>query len=128
MPIRHLYLSSALIGLVSVYAGHAHAQSITDTVITVLNNHPQAESSKIAVDTADKDIKEQRSGYFPELSASATGGRIYGDNATSRGLSVDRGAGYSYLWEGSITGRQMLWDAKETGSRVEAARTTMKAG
>jgi adhesin transport system outer membrane protein len=42
-------------------------------------------------------------------------------------LSVTRGAGYSYLWEGSVTARQMVFDAFETKNRIDAARSSEKA-
>lgn len=46
---------------------------------------------------------------------------MYGDNATSRGLSVTRGAGYSYTGEGSLTVSQLIFDGMETPNRVDAA-------
>ncbi|MBX2834788.1 MAG: TolC family protein [Micavibrio sp.] len=103
------------------------AESMRETVAAALNHHPQVHSTKLSADSAEQDILEQRSGYFPELSVSATGGRVYGDNATSRGLSVTRGAGYSYLWEGSVTGRQKIWDNFETKKRIDAARAQEQA-
>lgn len=61
-------------------------------------------------------------GYFPEVRVNAAGGRVYGDNATSRGLSVTRGAGYSGYGEGGISLTQMLFDGFEVSHRVDAAK------
>lgn len=98
-----------------------HAETLDKSVETALLYHPSVESAKQEADIVKQERKEQFSGYFPHLSVTGTGGRIYGDNATSRGLSTTRGAGYSYLWEGSFTARQMLFDGFRTSSMVDSA-------
>ncbi|MCB1650786.1 MAG: TolC family protein [Alphaproteobacteria bacterium] len=105
----------------------AHAQSLTDMVSQTLLNHPQIEMSKTALDAAQEEQKEYRSAYFPQISVNATTGRIYGDNATSRGLSVTRGAGYSDLWEKTASVSQMLFDGFETQNRVDAVKASENA-
>jgi adhesin transport system outer membrane protein len=122
-----LLLTSALATFAFSTPSAAFAQTLSDVVSKTIQNHPQVETSRAALDIAREDIGEQRSAYFPEISATATGGRVYGDNSTSRGLSVTRGAGYSYLWEGSVTARQMVFDAFETKNRIDAARSSEKA-
>ncbi|MCB1757315.1 MAG: TolC family protein [Gammaproteobacteria bacterium] len=92
-----------------------------------LSQHPQVESAQAAFGRSRQEQKEEFSAYFPELNVTATGGRIYGDNSTSRGLSVTRGTGYSYLWEGSVSARQKIFDGMETRNRVGAARSQVKA-
>lgn len=99
----------------------SHAQSLSETVQKALSSHPQNEEAQATLDAAREDADEQFSGYFPKVSVGTTGGRIYGDNATSRGLSTTRGAAYSYLWEGNISARQMLFDGFETDNKVRAA-------
>lgn len=99
----------------------ANAETLESAVAAALTNHPSIEAAQAGLGVAEKEWREQFSEYFPEVSFSATGGRMYGDNATSRGLSVTRGAGYSYLGEGSITMRQRIFDGMETIHRVEAA-------
>jgi len=108
-------------------APFAYAETLEGAVTKTLAKHPQVESALASVKGAEQERKEQRSGYFPELSVSATGGRIFGNNSTSRGLSVTRGEGYSYLWEGSVTARQKLFDGFETKNRVNSAKATEQA-
>lgn len=105
------------------------AETLRDAVQSALANHPSIESAQQAVNIAKEQKNEAYSGYFPEVSANILAGRIYGDNATSRGLSVTRGAGYSGLGEGSVQVRQLIFDGMETPKRVEAAQNRkMSAG
>jgi adhesin transport system outer membrane protein len=99
----------------------ARGESLESTIHAAFLQHPSIESAKAALDAANAERREHYSGYFPTLSASTTAGRIYGDNSTSRGLSVTRGAGYSGLWEGQVTARQPIFDGFETQNRVAAA-------
>ncbi|GJL86105.1 MAG: channel protein TolC [Micavibrio sp.] len=102
---------------------------MNEAVGAALRHHPSVEAAQIGIGIANEQSREEFSGYFPELSASGTYGRVYGDNSTSRGLVTDRGAAYSYLGEGSFSIRQMIFDGLETPSRVQAAQTrTMQAG
>ncbi|MEZ5918691.1 MAG: TolC family protein [Alphaproteobacteria bacterium] len=115
-------LASQLFSLVP-----AQAETLEGAVSAALNYHPQVETAQAGLEAALYGEEAQRSGYFPELSFSATGGRVFGDNSTSRGLSVSRGTGYSYLWEGSGTLRQPLFDGFETTNRVESAHAKKEA-
>ena len=103
------------------------AETLQQAVSITLSQHPQVESAQAAFGRSQQEQKEEFSAYFPELNVTATGGRIYGDNSTSRGLSVTRGTGYSYLWEGSVSARQKIFDGMETRNRVGAARSQVKA-
>lgn len=109
------------------YAPVVHAATLQDMVASTLSSHPAVDGAKARFQASTETRKEQVSGYFPELSVSGTGGRQYADNSTSRGLSVTRGAGYSWLWEGSVTARQMVFDGMETQNRVASARASEKA-
>lgn len=100
----------------------AQAESLQQAVTTTLQQHPQVEGALAALHSARQAEKEQYSGYYPTLTATMTGGRIFGDNSTSRGLSVTRGEGYSYLWEGNFSARQRIFDGMERKNRVEAAK------
>lgn len=116
---RHILLSMCLSSMISVSA--SHAETLQDAVKKAVLNHPAVERAAIAADIAKQDMREQRSGFFPTLSASLGGGRLYGDNATSRGLNVTRGAGYSWLWEGNAALNQMIFDWNQTSNRVDSA-------
>jgi adhesin transport system outer membrane protein len=125
--MRLLLCGVALIALTLPIA--AQAESLESAVTTALKYHPSIEAARAGRDVAAQETREQNSAYYPEVSFNAAAGRIYGDNATSRGLSVTRGAGYSDLGEGSITMRQLVFDGKETTHKVEAAETReMQAG
>lgn len=100
----------------------SYAESLEDAARAALENHPSVEAARAVVEGSVQEYKAERSGYFPEVSLTGAGGRVFGDNATSRGLSVTRGSGYSYLWEGSLTARQMIFDGFETSARVDSAK------
>ena len=103
----------------------ASAETLPEAVQAALGSHPAIEVASAQYEAAQKDKDMKESDYYPELSASATFGRVYQDNATSRGLSVDRGAGYSGYGEGTLSLRQNLFDGFETKNRVEAAQARM---
>ncbi len=113
-------------GLLMLLAAPAAAQSLPQAVALVLSDSPAVLAAKANREALVQEQREAFSGFFPEVSASVTAGRIYGDNATSRGLSVTRGAGYSGLGEGSVSVRQTIFDGFETLNRHDAAlaRTT----
>ncbi|MCK5375149.1 MAG: TolC family protein, partial [Alphaproteobacteria bacterium] len=94
-----------------------HAQSVREAVVYALESNPAIEGARAACEVTRYEKKAEFSHYLPELNASFTAGRIYQDNATSRGLNVTRGAAYSGYGEGSIALRQMLFDGLETGNR-----------
>ena len=99
----------------------AGAEPRDKAVQAALNQHPSIEAARANRDAYGEEQNENYSGYYPKLSASATAGRMFGDNSTSRGLSVTRGAGYSWLGEGTISMSQMLFDGFETSRRVDAS-------
>lgn len=99
----------------------AHAQNIQDAVKYALRNHPAIKSAYSGYRAAEENIDIEKSGLYPQLSVSATGGRTFQDNATSRGLSVTRGAAYSGIGEGSLSVSQPIFDGFETDSRIKAA-------
>lgn len=114
-------VSTALLALLA-WAPHARAESLDAAIVAALNQHPSVSAAKANRDAYDEEETEKKSGYYPRLSASAQAGRMFGDNSTSRGLSVTRGAGYSWTAEGSVSMSQMLFDGFETGRRVDAAQ------
>lgn len=117
----------ALATLLVVSSGAAQAETLEQAVASALENHPSIEAVVAREDAAFEERKVEKSGYFPKLSLSATAGRMYGDNSTSRGLSVTRGAGYSYLGEGTVSATQMIFDGFETKNRVSSATARQKA-
>ena len=125
--LRKLLLgSAALIGF-SVSTTGAYAETMLDAVQAAVSSHPSIEAAREAQNATEQTVREQRSAYFPDVSVSVTGGRLYGDNATSRGLSVTRGTGYSNLGEGSASLSQRVLDWGETSHKVDAAKARYEA-
>lgn len=98
------------------------AESIRDSVDRAVSAHPSIEAALAGKVVAKEEYRETRSGLYPEFSANVSAGRIFGDNSTSRGLSVSRGTAYSNLGEGSASLRQPLFDGMETFNRMDAAQ------
>lgn len=111
----------------SGFACMSHAETIEDAIATAVTTHPSVTAAKEAQGASEQTVLEQKSGYFPELSANSSFGRVYGDNATSRGLSVTRGAGYSWYGDGTASVTQKVYDWGETGSKVDAAKARRDA-
>lgn len=105
----------------------AYAQTLDSAVAQALATHPGVEAARAALEVSGEQENEAFSRYFPQVSLNSAFGRMYGDNSTSRGLSVTRGSGYSYLGEGSVTVSQLLFDGMETPSRVDAAEARRKS-
>lgn len=120
-PFSSLLTCAAAAALVCCMAAPAGAESLEKAVESALNNHPAVAAAFAGRDVAHEQRVESRSAYFPELNVNAATGRVYGDNSTSRGLTVDRGSGYSWSHEGGVSVRQMLFDGMETSNRVDAA-------
>ena len=75
--------------------GLAHAESLDASVQSAVQNHPSVAAAQARQAYAQEEAEEQYSGFLPQVSVNSSGGRIYGDNATSRGLSTTRGAGWT---------------------------------
>jgi len=107
--------------------GFASAETLSQAVQSALETHPSVEAALAGKEIAAQDLREQQSGYFPELNASATGGRMFANNSTTRGLVVSRGEAYSWLWEGSASITQPIFNGMETINRVDAAKARQKS-
>ena len=115
-----LRLLTALALVLPAYS--AHAETVHEAVASALQQHPTLEQAIAVQRSAHEDVTVERSSYFPKISANTAVGRVYGDNATSRGLSVTRGAGYSNMWEGSLAVNQILFDGFRTPNLVGSAK------
>ena len=119
---KRTMLMALLTSAVFVVARPVSAETLKQSVEQALAAHPGVEAALAGKVIAKEDYLEARSGLFPDISANTSGGRIYGDNSTSRGLTVSRGAAYSGLWEGSASLTQPLFDGMETFNRIDAAQ------
>lgn len=103
------------------------AESLSDALLQAVKTHPSVLSAQEGVEAAKAEERSAFSGYFPEVSVSTALGRVYQDNATSRGLITDRGAAYSGYGEGNIALRQTIFDGMATQGRIDAARARSDA-
>lgn len=103
------------------YVPAASAETLQAAMQKALSYHPQIEQAMARLEGANEEENSQFSGYFPDVNVGAYAGRIFGDNSTSRGLTVTRGSAYSNTWEASVSARQPIFDGFETSSRVAAA-------
>jgi len=125
MPFHSSFLvRTSLITILLLTAGvtmPAQAESLETAVEAALNQHPSVSAALANRDALKETEKEAKSDFYPQFNINATGGRVYGDNSTSRGLSVTRGAGYSWLWESGTSLSQPLFTGFETTHRLDAA-------
>ncbi|MGZ9109034.1 MAG: TolC family protein [Micavibrio sp.] len=109
------------------FVQNAGAETLDRAVGDALNQHPSVQAALAGRDIVREEKREVGSAFYPEVNVNAATGRVYGDNSTSRGLSVTRGAGYSWNHEGGITMRQMLFDGMETSNRLDAAGARLES-
>lgn len=108
-------------------APNAWAEPLDQAVADALNQHPTVQAALAGRDLARAEEREKYSDYFPQLNANGAAGRAYGNNSTSRGLSVTRGSGYSWDTEDNFSIHQMIFDGNETPNRVEAANARLES-
>jgi len=93
----------------------ASAETIADTVSQALETHPQIREGTAALAAADKNIHEQKSGYFPVVALESEDGRVHNDDFTTRADTTSNGASASWKDSGMVTVTQPLF----TGFAVE---------
>lgn len=120
--MKKTYIALLATLMIGVSPLAVQAETIQDAVAAALQSHPSVEAAQARVDASTQDESEQFSGYFPELNVGAKGGRIFGDNSTTRGLVVTRGEAYSGYGEGSVTLKQPLLGIWQTSKKVGAAQ------
>jgi len=126
MRISSLLLCTAIMSIFP-FVQNAGAETLDRAVGDALNQHPSVQAALAGRDIVREEKKEVGSAFYPEVNVNAATGRVYGDNSTSRGLSVTRGAGYSWNHEGGITMRQMIFDGMETSNRLDAAGSRLES-
>jgi len=94
-----------------------------NAVLHAINTHPSILSFKANEGAAKEFVSQEESAYYPSMTLGTAFGRVYSDNTTTRGLSVTRGAGYSWYGEGTASINQSLYDWSATNHGVDAAKT-----
>ena len=112
----------ALVAFVSLGAAQVCASDLKQAVENALSVHPSLKSAKAEEQAAEFGQKIEQSYLLPDIKVRAEGGRIFQDNATSRGLSVTRGDAYSNFGLGSVGLYQTLFDGNEARNRIDAAQ------
>lgn len=124
---RHILLVTAAALPLAGWGAQAHAETMHEAVMAAVSASPTTEEAIATQKAAQQTVVEERSAYFPKLSASTSGGRVFGNNSTSRGLNVTRGEGYSWLWEGSMAVNQLIFDGLKTIYRIDSAKSSEKS-
>jgi len=127
MKRRSLLLTSLMGFAAFAIPCSVNAETLREAVASALATHPGVEIAAARKVASSADESEQYSNLFPQINTSLTGGRMYGNNSTTRGLTVLRGEAYSWLWEGSASVTQPLFNGFETYNRIDAARARENA-
>lgn len=127
MNCKKILISSAVLCSVLGSVLPSHAQTVQDAVQAAIMNHPQVEQAKARYGIAEEEISSVKSGFFPTVSVGLTAGRVYGDNATSRGTVTTRGAAYSGLGEATASLQQPIFDGFETLNRLRASKASTES-
>lgn len=106
---------------------NSFAKSLDEAVIQAWTVHPTLKAVEANEGRAFRERQEAFSSYLPTLSLTGMAGRQFGDNSTTRGLSVSRGQGYSYLWEVQSALRQSFYDGGGRAGRVASAEARQDA-
>lgn len=122
-----IFLAGVCVFALPLSGGSAHAETLPEAVRSAVTANPTVDQAMASQSAAREEVNKTWSNYFPTVSVSTSAGRVYGDNATSRGLSVTRGAGYSGMWEGSLTVSQMIFDGLKTPRQVGAGEAREQA-
>lgn len=127
MSRRRSFLYALTTALCLTAFSPAEAETLREAVAAALASHPGVDIAKARKDAAHEDENVEFSNLFPEISTSATGGRMFGNNSTTRGLVTSRGEAYSWLWEGTASVTQPIFNGFETYNRIDAARARESA-
>lgn len=105
----------------------AQAKTLAESIQTAWKKHPSIDAAAAGSGFAAREIKEEFSAYLPDLNLSASGGRLFANNSTSRGINTVRGEGYSGTWDGNVALRQQFFDGGQRDGRVNSAKLRLKA-
>lgn len=110
-----------VISLNTSITGKAYASDMQAAINHALDAHPSLRSARAEEKAALHEKQIEQSYLYPEIKIKGEGGRIFQDNATSRGFNVTRGNAYSAYGLGSVALYQTLYDGSEIKNRVAAA-------
>ena len=109
--------------LVAFIPTQSWAETLDEALMYAVQNHPTVMAARASRDGVAQTVIEEKSAYYPTMNTNVSFGRVYADNTTTRGLSVTRGAGYSWFGEGRGSINQKIYDWNQTKNRVNAAQS-----
>ena len=110
------------VGCCGILATQAYAETLESSVEDALKTHPSVEAALAAGEASSHTEKEAHSRFYPTINVGAAGSRAYLNNSTSRGTTTSRGSANTWIWEGSVSLNQTIYDGNETRSRLSAAQ------
>lgn len=120
--IKRILVHASVLAMMTATAPVLYAETLGDAINDAVHNHPSVYAAKARRDAVKESVSEEKSAYYPTMNATASFGRVYADNTTTRGLSVTRGAGYSWYGDGRLALNQNIYDWSERENRVDAAK------
>lgn len=109
-----------------VMPGQSQAASISDSMTRALSSHPQIKAGEASREQADRNVWEQKAGFFPTLSLNAQDGRLHNNDKTTRANTANNGAA-SWMGEGTVRLTQPLFDGFGTVNRYHSAQNRHSA-
>lgn len=105
----------------------AQAAGVSDSVAQALSSHPQMKAGEASRAGADRNVWEQRSGFFPMVGVSGETGRLHIDDKTTRANTASQGGYASWMGDGKITITQPIFDGFGTMNRFRGAEDRYSA-
>lgn len=101
----------------------ARPLTVDDLITIAVENSPDLNVSRAAVEAARQNTRMQRAGYLPQLDLSASAGTA-GVKTETSGVKTDKSG---ELLSGGLTASQLLYDFGKTGGSIRAAAYDVNA-
>ena len=115
----------AFIALSALFAGHALAASLEDTVRETIKTNPDVLIIGSQRDSIEQEMEQARAGFFPQVDLTVGTGWEFNDNPTTR--AGGHGSRNFNRDESDILIRQLLYDGHGTESEYERQRARTNA-
>lgn len=114
--------------LLALACANAQAMSLQEAMQSAVDYHPEIKAAGNSRLSADEDVKQARSGYFPSVDLVAGYGRERSDNLNTRGLNLDGTRNHNKetltYTQSELRLRQMLFDGFNTANEVGRTQAT----
>jgi adhesin transport system outer membrane protein len=102
---------------------NSSAETLGEALAHAVKTHPTVMAAKANSRATAESVLEEKSAYYPTANATASFGRVFADNTTTRGLSTVRGTGYSWYGDGRLALNQKIYDWSATSNRIQSAKS-----